>query len=126
MNRKKACIAILLAVAPEKPNKRKESLWMKEWYKKKGKFSHDLLLNELLSSPEDYKNFLRMDHDAFVNLLTMVTPLIEKINTQLRDAIPASERLSSTLRFLATGESFEDLNFGTCISPQSLGYMVMH
>ena len=98
---------------------------MKEWYKKKGKFSYNLLLNELLSLPGDYKNFLRMGHDAFVNLLTMATPLIEKINTQLRDAIPASERLSSTLCFLATDESFEDLKFSSCISPQSLGYIVM-
>ena len=98
---------------------------MKEWYKKKCKLSHDSLLNEVITSPQDYKNFLRMDHDTFTHLLTAVTPLIEKKDTQFRDAIPPKERLTSTLRFLATGDSFEDLKFSTCISPQSLGYIVM-
>ena len=50
-----------------------------------------------------------MDHDTFTHLLTAVTPLIEKKDTQFRDAIPPKERLTSTLRFLATGDSFEDL-----------------
>ena len=35
------------------------------------------------------------------------------------------ERLSATLRFLASGQSFEDLKFLTAISPQSLGLIVM-
>ena len=76
---------------------------MKEWYKKKCKLSHECLLNEVIS-PQDYKNFLRMDHDTFTHLMTMVRPLIEKKDTQLWDAIPPSERLTSTLCFLATVE----------------------
>ena len=99
---------------------------MKEWYKKRSTLSHDNLLKELLlSSPQDYKNFLRMDEDTFIHLLSMVTPLIGKINTRFRDAISAKERLSSTLRFLAIGDSFEDMKFATRISPQSLGEIVM-
>ena len=50
-----------------------------------------------------------MDKETFINLLGMVMPLIQKVDTKLRDSISASERLSSTLRFLATGQSFEDL-----------------
>lgn len=82
-------------------------------------------MKEVIISPQDYKNFLRMNHDTFMNLLTVVGPLIEKRNTKLRDAIPASERLTRTLCFLATGDSFKDLKFSTCISTQSLGYIVM-
>ncbi|XP_066990473.1 uncharacterized protein [Macrobrachium rosenbergii] len=128
MSKKKACIAILLALASEEVDdkNKKRRLWMKEWYKKRCELSHQCLLNELLvSSPEDYRNYLRMDHDTFMNLLTMVSPIIEKKTTQLRDAIPASQRLLCTLRFLATGDSFEDLKFACCISPQSLGNIVI-
>lgn len=67
-----ANIAILLAVGSEKTKKRKK-MPMKEWFKKRSKFSHDCLLNELVvSPPEDYKNFLRTNHDTSATLSTMV------------------------------------------------------
>ena len=34
------------------------------------------------------------------------------------------ERLSVTLRFLATGRSYEDLKFSAAISPQALGVII--
>lgn len=44
-----------------------------------------------------------MDTATFEELLEKVTPLIEKKDTHLRESIPAAERLSLTLRHLATG-----------------------
>jgi len=43
----------------------------------------------------------------------------------MREAIPASQRLSITLRYLATGNTFEDLKFISAISPQSIGKIVI-
>jgi len=43
----------------------------------------------------------------------------------MRDAIPPSQRLSITLRYLATGNAFENLKFTSAISPQSIGIIVM-
>ena len=43
----------------------------------------------------------------------------EKIRHML--AVSAEERLSVTLRYLATGNSYEDLKFSAAISPQILG-----
>ena len=86
-----------------------------------------------------YCNFLRMDSSSFEELLTAVAPLIAKSDTVFRDAIPPGERLSVTLRFLATGnnnalnvllcntcigESFESLKFLYRISAQSIGKIV--
>lgn len=34
------------------------------------------------------------------------------------------ERLIATLRFLATGRSYEDLIFSTCVSAPSLSYII--
>ncbi|KAJ8965637.1 hypothetical protein NQ314_003987 [Rhamnusium bicolor] len=42
----------------------------------------------------------------------------------MRSAISAHERLTVTLRFLATGRSYEDLKFSTRISPQALSYII--
>ncbi|XP_034250198.1 uncharacterized protein LOC117650722 [Thrips palmi] len=47
-----------------------------------------------------------MDTDMFMNLLERVTPLIQKQNTLLRESISPAERLSLTLRHLATGFFF--------------------
>ncbi|KAJ8349682.1 hypothetical protein SKAU_G00248120 [Synaphobranchus kaupii] len=41
----------------------------------------------------------------------MVTPLIQRQNTNFRDCISPGERLMVTLRFLATGESFQSLSY---------------
>lgn len=82
---------------------------MKDWLKKRHEFTYDNLLQELLISSADYKNFLRIDKETFIDLLGMVMPLIRKVDTKIGDSIYASERLSSTLRFFATGHSFEDL-----------------
>lgn len=45
-----------------------------------------------------------MDTDTFEFLLEKVTPLIKKQNTHLRESILPNERLSVTLRHLATGK----------------------
>ncbi|CAK1541655.1 unnamed protein product [Leptosia nina] len=67
-----------------------------------------------------------MDGVLFDELLALLTPQIVKINTTMCDGIPASHRLSINLRYLATGNVFEDLKFLTAVSPQSYCYGNMH
>jgi hypothetical protein len=78
-------------------------------------------MEKLRSSSKDYCNYLRMPEDNVMSLLEKVRPLIEKEHTVLRIAITAEERLAITIRFLATGRSYEDLTFSAIISPQALG-----
>lgn len=73
---------------------------------------------------DDLKNFLRMDIDSFEELLDMVTPIIKKQDSLMRKAISARERLTATLRFLVSGQSYEDLKFSTIISPQLMSTMI--
>ena len=75
-------------------------------------FGHSKLLDELrCTEPSDFRNFLRMNEDSFDELLELVRPFIIKQDTNMRDAISPADRLSITLRFLATGNTFEDLKF---------------
>ena len=90
---------------------------MMEWLKKRNKYR--------LSELSDFQNFLRLDTTSFDELLKIITPRIEKRNTTMRDAIPPSQRLSIVLRYLATGNNFEDLKFTIAISPQSIDIIVM-
>ncbi|KAL1277302.1 hypothetical protein QQF64_023975 [Cirrhinus molitorella] len=52
-----------------------------------------------------------MTSDEFETLLGRVEPLITRQDTKMRRAITARERLSLTLRFLATGETYKSLSF---------------
>jgi len=104
--------------------KRKRKVWVKDWLSKRVKYSHVNLLTELRICPKDWQNYLRMDEDTYVKLLTLVTPLIKKKDTVMRQAISPHERLTATLRFLATGRNYEDLKFSTIISPQALSYII--
>ena len=69
-------------------------------------------LSELVAEPSgQFKNFTRMSLADFEYLLRKLEPIISKEDTQLRDSIPAKIRLAITLRFLASGDSFESLHF---------------
>ena len=62
-----------------------------------------------------YKHFLRMDIESFEELLQAVSPLIQRQDTHMRQAITPGERLALTLRFLATGTKSQDSVSYWCI-----------
>lgn len=66
-----------------------------------------------------------MDAEFYNELLQMVEPLIEKQTTNMRQPISPTERLSITLRYLATGNTFEELKFVSAIAPQTISKIVI-
>lgn len=117
-----AAAAVLIIKKKKKRVIRKQ--WSKKWLLMRAKYTHVNLLNELKLEPEDWFNYLRMDEETYNELLKIVTPRIEKMDTRMRQAITAHERLSATLRFLATGRTYEDLKFSCVISAQALGEII--
>ncbi|KAL4141558.1 hypothetical protein QTP88_004182 [Uroleucon formosanum] len=115
-----ALAATAVALVFKTKGKNEKRKWTKDWLLKRSQYSHVNLLNELRFHPEDWHNYLRMDEETYFELLQLVTPLIVKQDTHLRKSITPHERLTATLRFLATGCSYEDLKFTTIISPQLL------
>lgn len=88
-------------------------------------FSHMKLIKHLrVHEPADFRNYLRMDDNTFKLLVELVRPKISKQTTIMRDPVSVEERLSVTLRYLATGSSYEDLKFTTAISAQCIGRVV--
>ena len=59
-----------------------------------------------------FKEMLRMDYDTFLTLLAAIEPFISAQESYHGvPTIKANERLTVTLRFLATGETFRSLDF---------------
>ena len=81
-------------------------------------------MKELALEKDDWFNYMCMDHDTYLELLSQVSPLIEKMDTCVREAISPHERLSATLRFLATGRTYSDLKFTIIISQPSLSVII--
>ncbi|XP_077314623.1 uncharacterized protein LOC143934951 [Lithobates pipiens] len=124
-----AMVIVIIALEEEKKkrrkNRRKSRVWTKNWLLQREKFSHiNLLTNLRENNPEDYRNYLRMTQESFGMLLSHVRPHITKQDSCMRKAVSAEERLMATLRFLATGRSFEDMKITTGISAQSLGRII--
>jgi hypothetical protein len=86
-----ACLAIILAYATEEEasyRKRKRSIWIKDWLKRRSVFGHGNLMKELeLPSPLDYRNYLRMCLSTFGELLELFTPLVQREDTSMIEVI---------------------------------------
>lgn len=122
--RKKACLTIIFALGLKEKVKRR--CWIKEWLKKRETHSHLVLLKEIsVSEPVDFLNYFRMEEAMFDKLLEMVNLYLRRQDTYMRKCIPVADRLAVTLRYLATGRSFEDIKFSACMSPASISAAVL-
>lgn len=115
-------VALCAVLITDVVRRKKRSVWSKTWLQKRKCFTHLKLVKEL--NGDDYRNFMRMDEDCFMELLAMVRPFIEKKSTVMRESVSAEERLVVTLRYLATGRTLEDLKFSAAISPQLLSSII--
>lgn len=104
------CIIIMMGVLGRRRirNRRRQvrrKCWFRHWIRRRPRLgAFHALLQELADEDlQSYKNFLRMDKQTFEELERLVSPLIKKQDTVMREAIKPSERLALTLRFPATG-----------------------
>ncbi|KAK4295466.1 hypothetical protein Pmani_031986 [Petrolisthes manimaculis] len=107
-------LALLLLVKKRKLQKqeKKKRLWSRQWLQKrrdKGVLCRQV--RELKEEdPHTLRQWILLDHQQYQELLNMVTPLIEKKDTNMRQAVTAAQRLTLTLRYLTTGESYRSLS----------------
>ncbi|XP_050295129.1 uncharacterized protein LOC126735220 [Anthonomus grandis grandis] len=108
-----AVVIYLIKKRKEKKEKNKRKIWVRKWIQRRATLGlHEKLLNELrMEGPQQLKNFLRMSAKDFDFLLGLVKEKIYKKDTKMRQAIRPEERLSLTLRFLATGDSYHSLMY---------------
>lgn len=62
------------------------------------------------SDPDMFRTILRIYPEDFDELIRAVGPLIAKMETQMRYAIPAEKRLAITLRYLSYGKFMETIS----------------
>lgn len=70
--------------------------------------------------PSEELKTLRMSETSFEMLLNLVSPLITKQATTMREPVPPRQKLVGVLRYLVTGQSMENLKFTTLLSPSTM------
>lgn len=123
------CVSIAEAIkklVEEEENAREQQqirqrrrIWTRKWILRR---NHELQgtihlahIELRIEDTEYFHRFFRMRGDLFDRLVELVTPYTQRQNTNMRECISPKERLSVTLRFLATGESYRSLEHSTRI-----------
>ncbi|KAJ8937945.1 hypothetical protein NQ318_013201, partial [Aromia moschata] len=125
-----ALLGILLFLMKAKQKRedvnRKRRIWVKNSLQLRPVVGiEEKLLTQLLTEHGDgFKNFLRMDHSRFLMLHNMIEHYIKKQDTQMRGCINSRLQLATTLRFLATGDSYKSLKYLTRISASTISIFV--
>ena len=82
-------------------------IWSKSWIlRRASQGACDNLVRELAAEdPAQFRDYHRLDRRCFEDVLSMVNKFIVKKSTKMRSSISPRDRLTVTLRFLATGKS---------------------
>lgn len=64
-----------------------------------------------MNEPNHFRNYLRMDETTYQYLLELIRPSIKRNDAVMKRSITPHERLSATLRFLATGRTYRSQVF---------------
>ena len=110
-----AAVAVIAIIVKKRKSKKitrkRRSVWVKPWLLRRrelGAFSN--LLSEFRQEDIfEYGKFLRITPDVFDELVNLIEGSIKKQNTVMRDALTPSIKLAATIRYLATGSSYSDL-----------------
>ncbi|XP_066600805.1 uncharacterized protein [Prorops nasuta] len=115
-----AAFIVMHELLNKKKNKRR--IWTRQIFKTKSTLLCDLALE---NRSGQFQQFFRISSEDFEILLNIISPKIQKRDTNYRSCIPAKERLAVTLRFLATGDSYTSLSYLFKISKQSISCIVI-
>lgn len=103
--------AVVMAMFMVTTAKRTHEMWVRDLIKKRSSQSTYNLVREMaLGDEEMYFRYMGMTPSSFEYLFVRVAPFITKQTTNYREPISPGERLSITLRHLATGESHISLS----------------
>lgn len=125
--KKKLLLLCLMMLDDEEYKYVERRCWTRQWVsRREERGAYNTIFKELaIEDSCGFAEYMRMPHHKFIELLSIIGPLVQKQDTPMRMSIPPGERLALTLRYLATGESFQSLSFQFRIGRTTIGEIVM-
>ena len=122
----------LQAVGARNRRRRRRRLWTRGWILERPRYGlYENLLGDLeRNDPSSYRNFTRCGPELFQFILQRITPAIARIPNNYRaPGRPGSQlepglMLAVTLRYLASGSMFTDLQWGFRLAPNTISEVV--
>ncbi len=126
LNRRRILLLLLLRrrLARKREENRKR-FWVRPINRKRkqeGEY-YNLVREMQLSDHESFFKYFRMSPNLFEKLLCLVAPIIVKCE-QKREPVSPAERLSVTLRYLATGDSHQTIAFSYCLGHSTVNKII--
>ena len=107
----------------EKPTRGKTRKWIRR--RKEREFFTNIIQELIVEDRHSFREMFRMDVGDFEFILSKISDLISpKERLGGTRPIESDERLALTLRYLATGESFQSLSFQYRISMSAISYIM--
>ena len=108
--------------------RRQRRWWSRSWLstERRRQFGlYDLLMTELRREDrKEFMNFMRMPPEMFDEILQRVEPRISKQNTFFRDSLDPGLKLAITLRHLASGSKYSNMQYGWRIPHNTISVIV--
>lgn len=102
---------------------RSKKLWMRKWIARRNESSN--VLEEIRAEDQkEFKTSFRMSPETFELLLSKVSGLITKNDTNMRQALPPSLKLQITITYLTTGCSYTFLEKFFRVSKSAISQLI--
>ncbi|XP_030848896.1 uncharacterized protein LOC115927295 [Strongylocentrotus purpuratus] len=119
---------ILMAKMQAILERRKERMcWVRHWITLRphqgayGNLMH-LLRNE---DVQGFRNFTRITPAMFAEMVTRLTPRLQKYDTWYRKALPVGLKVAITMRYLASGDSYHSLMYLFYVPHNTISLLVL-
>ena len=107
-------------------NPKAKRIWIRDWIKRRADHGlFDRLLVELRrEDPSSFSNFMRMTPAMFDEIVNRLRARITKKTTQMREPLEPALKVALTLRHLASGARYRDMQYGWRVPACSISLVV--
>ena len=119
-------LVVILAQPTKKKRRRKRSVWVRPWISQRPQLGiYDRLLVELRNEdPQAFHNFMRMTPAMFDEIVERLAPRITKKPTICRRPLPPGMKVAITLRHLASGSKYHDMQYAWRVPHNTISKVV--
>ncbi|MCP3680334.1 MAG: transposase family protein [Gammaproteobacteria bacterium] len=106
--------------------RRPRLVWVRDWIGRRDELGiyHTLLVELRNEDPKSFHNFMRMPQDMFREIVTRLTPRIQKQTTNWRAPLEPGLKVALTLRHLASGAKYADMQYAWRVPPNTISIVV--
>ena len=116
----------LIRTRKQMKKRRAHRVWVRQWIARRTDHGlYDRLMVELRNEDQrSFKNFMRMPPEMFDEIVQRLTPALRKQTTKFRSPHEPGLKIAVTLRHLASGAKYSDMQFGWRMPHNSISVVV--